>query len=98
MTKTFVVQYQTREGSAQENRQLIESVFAELNGRAPDGFRYLSLGLADGTSFIHIAVYEGASDPLTGSPAFQRFLAGSDDRIVGKPFVTNADFVGSYRF
>jgi hypothetical protein len=97
--KTVVVQYETKPERADENQALIERVFAELDGRAPDGFSYMSLRLADGVSFIHVVVEtaEGAI-PLSDVAAFREFVKDIDARCVEQPAASGAQVVGAYRF
>ena len=99
LVKTVVVQYETKPDRADENQALIERVFAELDERAPDGFSYMSVRLADGVSFIHIVVEtaEGAI-PLTDIAAFREFVKDIDDRCVKGPVASGAQVVGEYRF
>jgi hypothetical protein len=96
--KTVVVQYETKPDRADENQALIERVFAELDERAPDGFSYMSLRLADGVSFIHIVVEtaEGAI-PLTDIAAFREFTENIADRCAKPPAASGAQVVGDYR-
>ena len=47
-----VVRYQTKPEKSDENRALIERVFAELNEVHPDALRYASFRLTDGVSFV----------------------------------------------
>ncbi len=113
MTRTLVVRYRTHEELAEENRRLVEDVFTELNSRDPGGVRYAVLQLVDGADFVHIVVFDGDGDgdhdgdhddsnsngdQLTDLEAFQKFQATAGDRIVGKPVVSEASIVGSYRF
>lgn len=97
--RTVVVQYETKPDRADENQALIQRVFAELDERAPDGFSYMSVRLADGVSFIHVVVEtaEGAI-PLTDIEAFREFVKDIDDRCVKPPAASGAQVVGSYRF
>ena len=97
--KTVVVQYETKPERADENQALIERVFAELDERAPDGFSYMSLRLADGVSFIHVVVETAAGAiPLTDVAAFREFVKDIDDRCVKQPAASGAQVVGAYRF
>ena len=54
MSKT-VVTYKTTPEKADENAELVERVFKELNEKDPGGIRYATFRLADGVSFVHIA-------------------------------------------
>ena len=51
---TTVLRYQAKPERAEENQQLIEAVFAELDEREPDGFTYKVFRLEDGVSFIRV--------------------------------------------
>ena len=94
---TVVVRYQTKPDRADENQQLVEKVFAELNERDPGGFRYLALRLDDGTSFVHVVTESGDGDAsLADMPAFQAFVENVADRCAVQPVATGAKVVGSY--
>jgi hypothetical protein len=98
MSEIVVVRYETRADTAEENRRLVERVFLELNETAPPPLRYATFRLADGVSFVHIALIEGDDNPLSRSAAFAEFQRGAGDRMVGPPIRTEATVVGSYRF
>jgi hypothetical protein len=95
---TIVVRYETRPDAAEENQRLVEQVFAELNGKDPGGLRYATFRLADGVTFVHVAVTEGEANPLEQSGAFAEFQSGIRDRVVRSPEPAQATVVGSYRF
>jgi hypothetical protein len=94
--KATVVRYQTRPEAADENQRLVEKVFAELAGTAPDGLRYATFRLADGVTFVHVAVSDGEVNPLTQSPAFAEFQRGLGERVADGPVPSAATVVGSY--
>lgn len=96
---TVIVRYKTKPDRADENQRLVEKVFAELAERRPAGFRYVTLRLDDGNSFVHIVSEETAENatPLTEIAAFQAFLQGIADRCEEQPVPTGATVVGSYR-
>ncbi|MEV4889220.1 hypothetical protein AB0K48_07520 [Nonomuraea sp. NPDC055795] len=98
MSRTVVVKYQVKEDAAEANQHLVEGVFEQLNAEDPGGMRYATLRLADGVTFVHIALIEGDDDPLSRSSAFRRFQEGLGDRVVGGPGRTAATLVGAYRF
>jgi hypothetical protein len=97
--ETTVVRYKVKADRADENRQFIKKVFAQLDEDKPDGLRYVSFNLDDGLSFVHIAVVETADgkNPLPETSAFQDFLSEIKDRCDEPPVATKADIVGSYR-
>ena len=97
--RSVVVRYRPRPETVDENRRLVERVFAELADTRPEGLRYATWQLADGT-FLHVAEIEGEPNPLEANSAFQEFSGG----VVGRcdpgwgPDPQQADLVGSYRF
>jgi len=94
---TIVVRYTPTSDQADENQRLVEAVFAELGAEQPDGLRYATLRLADGT-FVHIADVEG-DNPLGSSEAFAAFQAGLGQRCAEGhgPNPQPATLVGNYR-
>ena len=98
MTKATVVRYQTRADAAERNQRLIEQVFAELNAGDPGGVRYAAFRLADGVSFLHVALVDGDDNPLSSSKAFAAFQEGAAERQAAPPELSEATLVGSYRF
>ena len=96
---TTIVRYKLKPGKADENREYVSRVFAELDSNRPDGLRYVSFQLDDELSFVHIAVVESddGKNPLPETDAFKAFVAGLKDRCDEPPVATSADIVGSYR-
>lgn len=97
MKTAKVIRYTTKPECADENERLIRQVFAELSANDPGGIAYAAFRLADGVSFLHVAVVEGDHNPLTESAAFAGFQANIADRCVSGPSGTDAAIVGSYR-
>jgi hypothetical protein len=97
--RTTVVRYQAKPERADENQQLIEAVFAELNDREPEGFTYKVFRLEDGVSFIHVVIEDDIDEPesLQSVPAFQAFVAEIADRCDVPPVAARAIIVGGYR-
>lgn len=96
MTTTLVVRYETTPQTADENARLVAAVYAELAQLRPDGLKYATLRLDDGVTFVHIAVRDGALDPLPELPAFQEFQRTIAARVVAPPNALPATIVGSY--
>jgi hypothetical protein len=96
---TTVLRYQAKPDRAEENQQLIEAVFAELDKGELDGFTYKVFRLKDGVSFIHVWIEHDVADPdsLWVVPAFQAFMADLADRCDVPPEATDAIVVGGYR-
>jgi hypothetical protein len=96
MSKATVVRYTTRPDSADENEKLIKAVFAQLAEQQPGGLRYTAIRLADGVSFVHVAVVDDDRNPLTELPAFGEFLSAINERCADGPAAVNGTVVGSY--
>ena len=96
---TLVIRYKTKPERAEENQELIEKVFAELEAVDASGFGYASFRLDDGVSFVHVVVEEEApgSVSLAELPAFQAFTAGIADRCEEQPVARVATVVGAHR-
>jgi hypothetical protein len=96
---TTVLHYQAKPERAEENQQLIEAVFAELDESELDGFTYKVFRLEDGVSFIHVWIEHDVADPdsLRVVPAFQAFMADLADRCDVLPVAAEATVVGGYR-
>jgi hypothetical protein len=96
--KSTVVRYRTKPERADENQRLIETVFAELDERQPQGFTYKVFRLDDGVSFMHVVIEHDVeqSDSLQAVPAFQRFVADIAERCDVPPEATGATIVGGY--
>ncbi len=92
-----VVRYTVQPGRAEENRRLVERVYAELAERKPEGFRYATFCLADGVSFVHVAsLADGHENPLPTIAAFADFTRDIADRCDLPPDAQDAAVVGSY--
>jgi hypothetical protein len=98
VNKAFVVRYEMRPDTAEENQRLVEEVFAELAEKGPDGIRYASFRLADGVSFVHVGMVDDDSPGLGALAAFQQFQERFGERAAGKPMASEATMVGSYGF
>jgi hypothetical protein len=98
VSKAFVVRYEMRPDTAEENQRLVEDVFAELAEKNPEGIRYASFRLADGVSFVHVGMVDDDSPGLGALVAFQQFQEKFGERAAGKPVASEATMVGSYGF
>jgi hypothetical protein len=96
VSRTLVVRYETHPGTAEENELLVKQVYAELAAEDPGGLRYLTLRLADGVTFLHIAMLDGEDNPLSRSLAFAAFQEGIGERCSVPPAPSQATIVGSY--
>ena len=96
--RRVIVRYKVKAGQAARNEELVRAVYDELHQAKPAGFRYATLKLDDGVSFIHIASTEteDGPSPLSRLEAFKRFQEGIGDRCDEAPVVTEVSVVGSY--
>jgi hypothetical protein len=95
-----VVRYKAKPDRADENQAFVEKVFAELAAQRPDGLRYMTVRLADGVSFVHVASVETPDgvNPLLATAAFGAFQNDIAERIEEGPFATQGTVIGSYGF
>lgn len=97
---TALVQYRVKPEKAEQNQQLIEAVFAELDRRQLEGFTYKVFRLEDGVSFVHVVIEHDEidhPDSLQALPAFQAFIADIVDRCDVQPVAQGATVVGGFR-
>ena len=96
---TTIVRYKVKADRAEENKDYIRNVFAELDRSKPEGLRYVSFHLEDGLSFVHVAVVEteDGKNPLPETAAFKQFVSDIRDRCDEPPVAMAADIIGSYR-
>jgi hypothetical protein len=92
------VRYRTKPDRADENQELIEAVFREIEEREPVGFSYRVFRLDDGVSFVHTVVEHDAEHPdsLGDLPSFQAFTKDIADRCVVQPVATGGTVVGTF--
>ena len=95
--KRVMVEYKVKPDQVAANEQLVRDVYEELERTQPDGLRYGTFKLADGVSFVHLAVH-GDENPLQQVAAFQRFQEGIRDRCDVPPAVSQLEEIGSYQF
>jgi hypothetical protein len=96
MTRAAVVQYHTTAVSTERNCQLIEDVLVELAARDPGGLHYQVFRFDHGAGFIHVAVFDGTTDPFAECSAYRNFHRELGDRLAAPPIVTRAVLIGSY--
>lgn len=73
-------------------------MFAALEQVRPEGVRYASCKLSDGTTFVAILEleHEGGDNPLVRIPEFTEFQAGLGKWVVEPPSPNFVQVVGSY--
>jgi hypothetical protein len=96
--RRVMVRYKVKPDRVEENERYVREVFKALARSKPENVRYATLKLADGVSFVHIAMYEVAdgANPLTSLPEFKAFTAGVKERCDMPPESVEWSAVGSY--
>jgi hypothetical protein len=92
-----MVRYRIKPDRVAENEALVRAVYEELAQTRPEGFRYATLKLPDGVSFVHIAEIAEGENPLSSVAAFARFQDGMGERADEPPVVSELTPIGSYR-
>ncbi len=95
MSRTVVVRYRVKPESLDENIRLVRAVYEELAATGPDGLRY-STSRVDDRTFVHVAVIEGAQNPLDKIEAFRAFAEGVAERCEDGPHALGGELVGMY--
>ena len=98
--KKILVRYKVKSNRVEENETLVKEVYKQLHENNIDGFRYTTIKLEDGVSFIHIAFTdtEEANAAFSKLPAFRNFQANIKDRCEELPVVNQITVIGSYNF
>src|ERR1700739_3228638 len=96
MRRAAVVQYHTSTDSAEYNRNLIKDVLTELASCDPGGLDYQVFQFEDGVGFLHVAVFDGTTDPFADCGAHREFHRELPERLGAPRIVNRAELVGSY--
>jgi hypothetical protein len=96
MRRAAVVQYRTSADSAEQNRSLIEDILIELGTCDPGGVDYQVFEFEDGVGFLHVAAFDGTTDPFGDCSAHREFHRDLRQRLAGPPIANRAVLIGSY--
>jgi hypothetical protein len=96
MRRAAVVQYRTSADSAEHNRNLIEDILIELGTCDPGGLDYQVFEFEDGVGFLHLAVFDGTTDPFADCGAHREFHRELQQRLAAPPITNRAVLIGSY--
>lgn len=96
--KQTLVQYKIRADKVEENEQLVRAVYQQLDEEGLEGFRYMTLKLQDGQTFMHIALAasEETNAVFTSLPAFQEFRANIKARCEQLPVAGSVLLIGVF--
>jgi hypothetical protein len=95
LSRAVVVRYRVKPDALEQNLQLVRAVYDELAERQPEGLRY-STYRVDERTFVHVALIEGADNPLEQVRAFRAFTSGINERCDEPPSAAGGEVVGSY--
>jgi hypothetical protein len=98
--KKVLVRYKLKADKVTDNEILVIEVYKQLHEKKIEGFHYCTLKLADGLTFIHIALAdtEEANATFSHLPAFKNFQANIKDRCDELPVVNAVTVIGAYDF
>jgi hypothetical protein len=95
MSRAVVVRYRVKPDALDQNLELVRAVYDELAATRPRGLRYSTYRVEERT-FVHVALIEGADNPLEAVAAFQVFTNGISERCEEPPRAAGGEVVGSY--
>ena len=95
--RQVMVRYKVKKDRVEEHEALVRAVFRELADVAPEGIHYGAFKLADGVSFVHLALVSAPKNPLDDIAAFTAFTARIRERCDEPPQVVELTQVGAYR-
>jgi hypothetical protein len=95
--RSVMVRYRLKPDRVEENVQLVQAVFAELERTRPPGLRYATFRA--GLEFVHVAEIDtpDGANPLLALAPFRRFTAAIRERCEQPPETHDVDRVGGYR-
>ena len=92
-----MVRYKVRPDRADENVELVQAVYAQLDRERPEGIHYATFRLPDGVSFMHIVIDSDQPGLTLGElAAFKAFAGDIESRCDEPPVATEVTLVGSY--
>jgi hypothetical protein len=93
----MMVRQKVKDGSVEEAAAAARDLFATLDRVRPEGLRYASTRVVDGSTFVAlIELADGIDDPRPAIPEYLRFLEQLKGWVDGPPVIEHLDVVGSY--
>ncbi|WBB89676.1 hypothetical protein [Verrucosispora sp. WMMC514] len=93
--ETLLITYRVRPDRLDEHLALLDAVHRDLARLRPPGFRYLTLRLDDGLSFVDVVIGPDLPGPLPSLESFGRFRARLEERCEQRS-TTEFSVLGSY--
>jgi len=92
-----MVRQKVKDGSVEAAEAAAHELFATLDRVRPEGLRYASTRVVDGSTFVILTeLADGIEDPRLAIPEFPRFLEQLKGWVDGPPVIERLDVVGSY--
>ena len=92
-----MVRQKIKDGSLEEAEAAVRDLFATLDRVRPEGLRYASTRVVDGSTFVILTeLADGIEDPRRAIPEFPRFLERLKGWVDGPQVIERLDVVGSY--
>ena len=93
----MMVRQKVKDGSVEEAEAAARELFATLNRLRPEGLRYASTRVVDGSTFVALVeLADGIEDPRPAIPEYLRFLEQLKGWVDGPLVIERLDVVGSY--
>src|SRR5215469_18568730 len=93
----MMVRQKVKDGSVEEAEAAARELFATLIRLRPEGLRYASTRVVDGSTFVALfELDDGIEDPRPAIPEFQRFLEQIKGWVEGPPVIEHLEVVASY--
>jgi hypothetical protein len=92
-----MVRQKVKDGNVEEAVAAARDLFATLDRVRPEGLRYASTRVLDGSTFVILTeLADGIEDPRPAIPEFLRFLEQLKGWVDGPPVIEQLDVAGSY--
>jgi hypothetical protein len=93
----MMVRQKVKDGSVEEAEAAARELFATLNRLRPEGLRYASTRVVDGSTFVALVeLADGIEDPRPAIPEYLRFLEQLKGWVDGPLVIERLDVVASY--
>lgn len=92
-----MVRQKVKDGSLEAAEADARDLFATLDRVRPEGLRYASTRVVDGSTFVALfELAEGVEDPRPAIPEYAQFLERIKGYADGPPAVEQLEVIGSY--
>ena len=93
----MMVRQKVKDGSIDEAEAAARELFATLARVRPEGIRYASTRVVNGSTFVILTeLADDSEDPRRAIPEFMQFLEQLQGWVDGPPEIEHLNVVGSY--